>query len=132
MSHEPTVISLPTGSARRFIVDGQEFSADFDDAALLRDLLALAERIQGAAGAYTPGGDTTPVLRALCDLSADAQTMIDQAFGAGAHAKLFGEQHQPFMRSLALVTELAKAAGPVYDAMFAEYQPPASEPSTEI
>jgi hypothetical protein len=78
------------------------------------------------------GRHSLPVLRALCDLSADAQTMIDQAFGAGAHAKLFGEQHQPFMRSLALVTELAKAAGPVYDEMFVEYQPPASEPSTEI
>lgn len=132
MSQEPTVITLPGGSARDFLVDGQPFSADFDDAELLHGLLSLSERITEAAGAHKPGDDPAPVLAALLALSDDAEAMIDQAFGTGAHAKLFGGRAKPFMRSLALVTELAKAAGPVYDTMFAEYQPPASEPSAEI
>jgi len=112
------VITLPTTGVRTLVVDGHEFMVDFDDAALLRKLLDLNSHIAEIANTAS---DVDAKLASLATFAADARAVIEQAFGEGAYAILFGTT-APIIRAMSLVTQLAEKAGPVYDAMFAAYR----------
>ena len=119
----PVTISSGPSGGLELVVDGQQFTANFDDLGLLRDLLEVNEKIQAITGKYDGKSDPKPVLSDLLDISEDARLVIDAALGSGAHAALFGPDRQPIIRSLVLVAELAKLAGREYDRLLEDYQP---------
>lgn len=120
---KPTALTFDTGitsAIRPVIVDGHEFTMDFDDADLLREILAVNEQIQKATEGYTEGEDPMPRVPGLLAIADDAKRVIDQALGEGAYVTIFGRSTS-IVRALKLVTLLSIEVGPAYDAMFAEY-----------
>ncbi len=98
---------------------GHKFKAQFDDAELLRGLLAMQHTIEEIAGDESASVEDR--LLRFVEFSETAAELIDGVLGKGAFVKLFGERHLPIFRVMQLVTALANMAGPAYDAMFAGY-----------
>jgi len=118
MSHD--TITLLSSNRRDVTVDGQPFTVELDDVGLLRDLMALNERISTTT---TDSKDVRATLAKLVALADDAKAVIERALGTGSYTALFGEDKQSLVRALFLVSSLTKVAGESYDAMFAEYKP---------
>jgi len=118
-------IALPSTGKRTVEVDGHLFNMDFDDAALLHDVLEVNTKIQAVLASSEKS--TEKRLAALEAMSGEVARVTDAAFGEGAHATIFGRSRMPILRAVALVNAIAAAIGPVYDAMFAEYLAPSPE-----
>ena len=124
MSPERERIEIKTATTgkREVVVNGHEFEMDFDDAALLRDILEVSNAVETITN--DEDATTQEKLAKLTDLSQRGITVIDQALGAGAAVTIFGEGKLPLLGTFEIVTKLAIASGPAYDDMFKEYMPP--------
>lgn len=115
---KPTVLDLPSGGERAVVIDGKEYTAQFDDVDVLRDLLAVGESIRGIVNDETT--DTRAKLDAIGALIDECATAVDRILGEGSYRAIFGGR-RPAIRTMVLVTKLEEAAGPAYDEMCKPY-----------
>jgi len=118
MSHEIKTLS---DGARSVTVDGHEFDVDFDDEAVIENILMMDERIRTVT-CDVDKTDPRSVLAMLKDMLSDAVETVELVLGEGSYVEIFGRK-RPVMRTMTLIALLAIHAGDVYKETYKDYVP---------
>jgi hypothetical protein len=106
LGHDPAIV----------IVDGREFTADFDDLPAVRALLSVSQRVK----AIDTNANEAEQMDALEAIGDDATAAVDGVLGVGATALIF-DGKRPLWRLMKLALALGIEAGKAYDALAREH-----------
>ena len=99
---------------RECVILGKKLVVDFNDRALLRTTLELAQGIDE----LDEGDGVIQQGLAALDCIDRCDAFFSDTFGKAARDKLFGKDKQPMKEPLEAIRQLANEVGPAYDAMF--------------
>ena len=101
---------------REITILGKKLVVDFNDRALLRTVLELAQSIDNLQD--DKGGIELGLAAVKCIDNCD--DFFAERFGQAARDRLFGKGKEPMREPLEAIRQLANEVGPAYDELFAD------------